>query len=272
MLVAIISATSLAKAEKPSFEYSVGAELVSDYVWRGLYNGGLSLQPCVEIGGAGITFGLWGNVGFSDWAFNFNNPIENEQSYFSPELDLYLSYEISGFSVMATYYHYFNTNFFNLQNDMGWDANQLELTASYTVSENIPLTVSWNTVVAGTDGYYTNKAGQYTEPESDAATDSLTLKRAFSSYLEISYMFELPWELSLTATAGISPWRSMYADYTQKFTFNNLNLRLEREFDLNVCTLSAFVQPSINFISIGENKSELWNNNLNCVAGIGIWF
>ena len=32
------------------FTYEVGAEIVSSYVWRGQYNGGLSFQPEVLVG------------------------------------------------------------------------------------------------------------------------------------------------------------------------------------------------------------------------------
>ena len=60
------------------FAYEAGAEVVSAYLWRGLYNGGLSLQPDLEIGYDGehssLRVGVWGSVGASDWKFVKNLP------------------------------------------------------------------------------------------------------------------------------------------------------------------------------------------------------
>ena len=49
MAAALVAAVCSAKAEV-EFAYDAGAELVSSYIWRGQYNGGLSLQPDLEIG------------------------------------------------------------------------------------------------------------------------------------------------------------------------------------------------------------------------------
>ena len=57
-----------AKAEV-NFAYEAGAEVVSSYLWRGQYNGGLSFQPYVSVGYEGektsFSFGAWGSVGAS---------------------------------------------------------------------------------------------------------------------------------------------------------------------------------------------------------------
>ena len=44
LAVAVMATMMSAKAEV-EFAYEAGAELVSAYIWRGQYNGGLSLQP-----------------------------------------------------------------------------------------------------------------------------------------------------------------------------------------------------------------------------------
>ena len=47
----LMAATVMAEESSPKarFTYEAGAEVVSSYIWRGLYNGGLSLQPSVSV-------------------------------------------------------------------------------------------------------------------------------------------------------------------------------------------------------------------------------
>lgn len=255
MLAAILSATNMAMAEKPSFEYSVGAELTSAYLWRGFNYGGISLQPCAEISYAGFTLGAWGNIGVSDWQFN-------TESYFSPELDVYLSYSVGGFTASITHLHYFDgSNYFDFSNsntsEGDGNTNQTEAMLSYTISDGVPLTIAWYTQLWGTDGYYANG-------------DSANLKRAYSSYIELSYDFSLPWDINMKAIAGFSPWRSLYSHYQSNFAFNNISVRLEREFEIgDVCTLSAFAQPMFNLY---DAKNFAYNTNFMWAVGMGIWF
>ena len=45
-------------------EASVGADLVSGYIWRGQDLGGVSIQPSLGISYKGLSLGAWGSVGF----------------------------------------------------------------------------------------------------------------------------------------------------------------------------------------------------------------
>ena len=45
MVAAMMAAVSSAKAQLFEFTYDAGFEAVSSYIWRGMYNGGLSFQP-----------------------------------------------------------------------------------------------------------------------------------------------------------------------------------------------------------------------------------
>lgn len=254
LLVVLISATTVANAEKPSFRYSVGAELTSAYLWRGFYYGGLSFQPTAEVSYAGIALGAWASLGASDWNFD-------SDTYFYPELDVSLSYSIGGFTAMLTHYHFFDSPFFDFANGNSpegeGNTNQTEAMLSYTISEAIPFTISWNTTLFGSDGYYVNG-------------DATKLKRAYSTYIELSYDFSLPREISLKTIAGFSPWRGMYTYYEGDFAFNNLSVRLEREFALGeVGTLSAFAQPVFNLYDAGCFS---YHTHFNWVVGVGVWF
>ena len=69
--------------EKPNkLEWSAGATMTSNYIWRGLYCGGPSLQVDATIGYAGFYANMWWNIGATDWTF----------SAFNPELDLMIGF------------------------------------------------------------------------------------------------------------------------------------------------------------------------------------
>ena len=99
VLVAAMFAVVMSAKAEVEFAYEAGAELVSSYIWRGMYNGGLSLQPEGLVGfnalDEAIQFrgGVWANVGASDWKFK-KGEIQlddyNPNTYFVPEVDLSL--------------------------------------------------------------------------------------------------------------------------------------------------------------------------------------
>ena len=71
-----------AQEEDNSSPISVGADLVSRFVWRGTdFGGSPSIQPCIEADIFGLTLGAWG-------AYTVNAPG-------AQEADLYISYTIA---------------------------------------------------------------------------------------------------------------------------------------------------------------------------------
>ena len=84
LAAAMMAVVMSAKAEV-EFAYDAGAEVVSAYIWRGMYNGGLSFQPDLEVGydGEHTSFraGVWANIGASDWGFRKGLP-----KYFDAEV------------------------------------------------------------------------------------------------------------------------------------------------------------------------------------------
>ncbi len=298
---------------KPGFRWSVGGEVVSQYIWRGLNSGGLSFQPSVEIGwegyNAGFTLGAWGNLGgineADEWTQKYFGFGGKYGASFNPELDVYVGFNVRGFSMTLTHYHYFDRPWYEMGNEPleeevlsedgkeieevdidGWSGNQLEITAQYRVSDEIPLTISWNTILAGTDGYYkkdgkaiTHLEGEDAQmvPIDDEHPDMLVrqglkgaeLKHAFSTYIEVSYDVYLNDVLTLTPTVGFTPWRSMYTNYERKFAVNNLNLRLQADLQFNYAAMNFFVQPFLNFDDI---KHFEYGKNFSWVIGLGFWF
>lgn len=275
---AMIAVSTMAfEYERPGFEWSAGCEFTTAYLWRGMNYGGMSFQPDVSVGYAGLSLEAWANIG----------AINNSFKEFNPELDITLSYKIAGLSVGFTHYFYFDgSRYFdytkpNLSDynagtyGKGYASSQTEVFAKVEFGdlfEKIPLTVTWSTFIGGDDW----------KPlyEDEANPDSITgLKQAYSSYLEVSYKAELPLGFSLTPTIGFSPWASCYNDYENKFSVNNISLRADWELGVkDVFTLDVFGMMMLN--TAGINKYNVWTSaansyatrRLNFAAGVGIWF
>ena len=60
LLSGLVPSTMMAQDK---VEASVGADLVSGYIWRGQNLGGVSVQPSLGISYKGLSLGAWGSVG-----------------------------------------------------------------------------------------------------------------------------------------------------------------------------------------------------------------
>lgn len=273
LLFAVLSIAFTAQA-KVEFAYEAGAELVSAYLWRGQYSGGLSFQPTATIGFEGehtsLQVGAWGTLGASDWCFN-------SDTYFVPEVDIIASFSCYGVTFDFTHLYFFGGSPFfcwtekSLQNENA--SSQTEVMAGYNFGDllDIPLYFKWGTVVAGVDDVY--------DEDANGNPVEGTEKRAWSSYLEIGYDAELPFDITLNAHVGMSPWKSFLYD-NEKFAVINVGARLEKSFEFNHCSLSVFAEGSINPDGINRHNvyipsagdSKLYKQKLNGLLGLGIWF
>lgn len=254
---------------KIEFSYTAGAEIVSAYLWRGQYNGGLSFQPDLEVGfegeHIGLSAGVWGSLGATDW--KFQKGLErtedgNPNTYFMPELDVIANFNFFGVQIGMTHYQYFvpeaNGNF------------QTEVTLGYHFEDmlGVPLFVNWNTFVAGDDFNYDEEDNE---------------KRAYSSYLEIGYDQALPKDITLGAKIGMSPWASEYYG-NDRFAVVNVSARLEKAWTFENCELDLFAEGCLNPYAMRQDKenqfiyvnaagdNKLCTQTLNGTIGLGIWF
>jgi hypothetical protein len=259
--------------ETPGFEWSVGADITSSYLWRGMKYGGVAFQPDVSIGYAGLSIEAWANL----------SPKDNTWKVFNPELDITLQYSVAGLTVGATHYYYFDgTRYFDYRKpsiaayEAGeYATNQTEVFAKFELGEileNVPLTVLWSTFVGGDDW-----KEKYEDPTDDEAITGL--ERAFSSYLEVSYEIGLPLGFSLTPTVGMTPWASFYNYYKDAFSVNNVSLKLNWEVGIkDVFTIDVYGIAMLN--TAGINKDNVWpaisrsygEQRLNLAVGAGFWF
>ena len=210
--VSVMELTSGVIHAQPQTEISIGGDLVSTYVWRGVYQSGFSLQPEIGLSVGGFTVGVWGSTDLD----NFK------------EVDLSVGYSVRGFSVgvtdywwggqrlgdgrFAPYFKYGDTHYF-------------EGTLAYEFGEKFPLGISWSTMFAGADK----------KENGD---------RAWSSYVELAYPFSVG-SVELTAAAGAAPaWLPGGYD---GFQISNVSLKASRAIPVSEkYEIPLFVQLAVN--------------------------
>lgn len=201
---------------------SAEANMVANYIWRGQYVGGLSLQASARLNYEGVFVDMWWNVGATNWAFGG----------FNPEVDVAIGLDRWGLQLYWMQMHYFDgTGFFDLSNAApGQAGNTSELRARYRISNRLPLSILWCTRLAGRDGYL---------------QDGM-LRRAFSSYLEIRYEWHLPYGLGLTTSVGMTPWKSLYTGFEGDFAVVNIDLQLAKQWALRHCAVTLAGNVMVN--------------------------
>jgi len=276
VLAAFVAVVMSAKAEV-EFAYDAGFEVVSSYLWRGQYNGGLSFQPDVEIGYDGelssLRIGAWANIGASDWKFKKDAGDGSGYTMFMPEIDIVGSFTVVGLSVGFNHYYYCDgSNFFSWKSVADLDANPdntstTEVWAGYSFEHFFGQNayINWYTTVAGQDLVY---------------DDLGNASRAWSSYLELGYdyCFE-DFGLTIGAQVGMSPWASdIYGN--EKFAVTNVSLKIDKEWEVGPCTIDLFAQGMLNpdglnkenvFIKAAGDE-KLYLQKLNGSIGLGFWF
>lgn len=275
LCAAMVAAVMTAKAEV-EFAYDAGAEIVSAYIWRGQYNGGLSFQPDAEVGfnamDDAIEFraGVWANIGASDWGFRKNLPYVddyNPNTYFVPEVDFMAHVTAYGASLGYNAYYYCND---------GSDHTS-ELWFGYNFShffgEKAGAYINWYTTVGG---------GGDLKLETDLkqiAKGQLE-RQAFSTYIELGYDYTFE-EIGLTlgAQIGLSPWESpIYGN--DQFACTNLSLKVNKEWEFEHVTLDVFALGSLNPDGVNNDNAfvkasgddKIGVQKLNGTIGLGIWF
>lgn len=179
-------------------ETTVGADVVSRYVWRGCDLGDAAIQPALGVSAAGFDLSLWGSTGI----VNFTD---------TKELDITLSYGIAGLSVGVTDY-WFNAGpepygrYFKYGKET--TNHVFEAFAGYDLDF---ASISW----------YTNFAGN------DFKADG---SRAFSSYCEIAAPFSLG-DTDWSASVGFVPFGTPFYG-TEGFALTNLSLTASKELGI----------------------------------------
>lgn len=226
VLLTMLAPTTMMAQDK--VEASVGADLVSGYIWRGQDLGNISVQPSVGITYKGFSLGAWGSVGF-----------DKEEA---KEVDFTLGYSVCGFSVSVTDY-FFNKgiNFKSgeelagryFQYGSASTAHVFEMQIGYDFG---PLAVNWYTNFAGNDGL--NKDGD----------------RAYSSYISLGAPFKVG-GLDWRAEVGAVPWStSFYNGFTNGFAVSDISLMAKKEIKIT----ESFMMPIFAKLSMNPCTEDTY--------------
>ncbi len=120
VLAFIVGSVNLNAQDESSVSFDAGADLVSNYIFRGVKFGtGPAVQPYVEFSAGNFSIGSWGSFGVTD----------NEAA----EADFYLSYGFDfGLSLGLTDYYYPGTPFSDFSTASG--SHGFEINAGYEIS------------------------------------------------------------------------------------------------------------------------------------------
>ena len=252
-------------------EWSAGATMTSNYIWRGLYCGGPSLQLDATIGYAGFYANMWWNVGATDWTF----------TGFNPEVDLMIGFSRWGLNINYLHCFYFDqysdgtpTRFFDFKNyPRGGGGTTGEWRISYRVSDCIPLSVLVACRTFSRDGYYEDASLQFSErPMGYSLEEKGELKRAYSTYIELGYDFDLTQDWLLAARVGVTPAKSLYTRFQGDFAVTMLQLKLTKTWTLDYGAMTAFANLMLQPWQVTRDNlirpiDEAGNQKLNLAVG-----
>jgi len=189
LLLIFVPLCSIKAQKKANLKPELGCDIVTSYIWRGsaayaaLGDRNVlspSFQPAFSLNYKGFELGTWGSIDFTG-------------TY--KELDLYLSYSLKGFTIMATDYYWAGDwivdNYFNYQNDS--TSHYIEASLAYK-GEKIPFSILVATMLYGADK-------QFEEPS----------KNNYSTYIEAGYSFAIQ-NFKLDLFLGVTPMDGLYGD------------------------------------------------------------
>lgn len=184
VVMALLTAGHVSAQDK-GISFSAGSDLVSSYIWRGIYEAGISLQPTMTMSAGNFSATAWGTVDFASTSYK--------------EMDITLAYTLGPVTLSLADLYWegvagnrdmISRNYFTFDNH---SPHRIEVGANWVVSEKIPFTLSWYTILFG------------------AADINSEGKRAYSSYLEIAYPFQVK-GIDMKAGVGMVPWNA-YGTY-----------------------------------------------------------
>ena len=226
IFVAILSAMLFAATTSAQSKFSLGADFVSSYMWRGVAVAGTSIQPSMNFTTGGFSIAAWGSVDITGSGYK--------------EVDLSLAYSINGFSIGLSDNWWSGEgafDYFNFKKDLC--SHYLEVNLGYEFDFGLHL--AWNTIIAGAGDKYTEFTDDVGKP-----------KRAFSSYFETGYSFSIQ-DVKLTAALGFTPWNSTvmytgtYPHATDGFAVNNISLKASKDIAVtDKFSLPVFGQLAFN--------------------------
>ena len=197
-------------------EASVGADIVSGYIWRGQDLGGVSLQPSASIAYKGFSLEAWGSVGIEK---------TNADGY------------TGGFSISITDY-WFNTGAGYFHYGAHNTAHLYEAQLGYDFG---PVAVNWYTNFAGADGVKENGKRAYSSYISVAAPFKLG---GLDWTAEVG---ATPWETDFYGASGFAVCDVSLGVAKDIRITNSFSLPLFAKATWNPCSEGAYFVVGLSF-------------------------
>lgn len=196
-LCIILFGLSSALFAQDKVNVGLGADFVSSYVWRGIKQTGVSVQPALSAGYKEFTLGAWASTDVASG---------NDKGF--KEVDFSLSYSVNRLNLAVTDYWWDGEgthHYFSYPRD-GYSGHILEGTVGYTFPQAFPLRITWNTFFMGRGNKKENG------------------NNSFSTYVELAYPFSVN-KVNMGISAGFVPWESVvYGPDADSFKFTNIKL------------------------------------------------
>ena len=203
-------------------QFSLGADLVSRYVWRGKdYGNSPAIQPNVAFSVAGLKIGVWGTYGV----------LYHENSGNYAEFDPYISYTWKYFTLSVTDFFIpngfspnYGNRFFNYDSKTTGHAFEGGLT--FNGPEKFPLQVLAGTLFYGAD-----------KGKDPTGAYGLGTKNNYSTYFEVSYPFTVKGIGVKPFVGGIpfgSAWYGPYGGVVNAGFTVSKSIRISKEYGLPV--------------------------------------
>lgn len=226
--LAIFLTTDLCARER-SVQFAGGTDLVSTYVWRGVYESGPAFQPVLAMTAGNFSATAWGSVDFDN---NYK------------EMDLTLAYTLGPVTLsLADLYWtgHADDRYFSAGSH---SPHRIEAGVSWVVSEKLPVTLSWYTILFG------------------AADVNHKGERAYASYFEAAWPFTVK-GVDLKAGVGMVPWNAAATYYSgdRGFCVQNVFLNAGKSWNIK----------GMDSMSVGIFTNLIWNpalEDVNFVGGI----
>lgn len=187
-------AAPLMSQAQDKVEATIGADLVSKYIWRGQPLGDVSVQPTLGLACRGLSLTAFGNVGLSD-----KDDTE--------EMDFTLAYATGGLHVGLTDYWFSTPSIRYFDYAAHSTSHVFEANVGYDFG---PVAFDWYTNFAGNDGL---------NPDGN---------RAYSSYAELRAPFRSG-SVAWTATMGVVPYATTFYADAGGFAVVNVALRAQKD-------------------------------------------
>ena len=211
--MAVAAVCMLGTGNAQAQEFTIQGDLVSSYVWRGIYQGGAaSFQPTLGFSVGNFSLTAWGSTSLSE----SNKEIDLTAAYKFGEAGPTLSVASLWWNGQADVANGELTNdYFHFKS--GDTGHHFEAGLAYTLPiEKFPLSIAWYTMFAGADRKTTDEGEE---------------KQAYSSYVELNYPFSVK-GVDLNATCGVVPYKTPQYN-VNGFAVTNLALKATKAINFN---------------------------------------